>query len=296
MKTIGGVLRDLRLSKDLTLAQVAKGIGTYPSSVSDWENNKKHPRPKMRRKMAAFFEVEESYFFPNSQPGDGNSGTASSTVAENIRALRKRYVLSMTDVAKMTDIPLLTISGWENQGREPRKEALEKVANCFNVTVDDLFTGYIPPHIRNVTTQDILLNKVHTVGHESKLRFVPVFSDASDFIDTYLKTGVLPESDIGANRSFFLDDTDAFFLKLGRHSVFPDTFREDDLLLVFPTQEIPHRALCLYYDYSCFHVVRCIRQEDVSFLLPLNHSGMPIPLSLETEKRCFKMGSIVLED
>lgn len=49
-------LRDLRLDKGLTQAEVAREIGASAMAVHHWETLGATPTPKFMRKLAAFFE------------------------------------------------------------------------------------------------------------------------------------------------------------------------------------------------------------------------------------------------
>ena len=60
--------------------------------------------------------------------------------SKNLVAYRKAAGYSQKALADLLDIPVTTLSGYENAGREPKFEMLIKMAKIFGVTVDDLLT------------------------------------------------------------------------------------------------------------------------------------------------------------
>jgi transcriptional regulator with XRE-family HTH domain len=57
---------------------------------------------------------------------------------ENIRQLRQSKGWTQTAAAAKVGVPLRTLQNWEAGIREPRLEALVKLAEAFGVTTDDL--------------------------------------------------------------------------------------------------------------------------------------------------------------
>ena len=60
--------------------------------------------------------------------------------SKNLVAYRKAAGYSQKEFAELLDIPVTTLSGYENAGREPKFETLLKIAKIFDVTVDELLT------------------------------------------------------------------------------------------------------------------------------------------------------------
>ena len=58
--------------------------------------------------------------------------------SSTLKALRESYELSQTKFAREIDFSQSAVSGWENGTREPGIEALIKISNYFNVSVDYL--------------------------------------------------------------------------------------------------------------------------------------------------------------
>lgn len=53
-----------------------------------------------------------------------------------IKDIREDADVKQKELAQMLNIPITTLSGWENQKYEPPFEYLIKIANIFNVSLD----------------------------------------------------------------------------------------------------------------------------------------------------------------
>ena len=59
-------------------------------------------------------------------------------VADRLKAIRKEKGLKQQDVSKITGIHVITLSGYEIGKNEPNMEALIRLANAYNVSLDYL--------------------------------------------------------------------------------------------------------------------------------------------------------------
>lgn len=59
-------------------------------------------------------------------------------VAERLKTIRKERGLKQQDVSKMTGIHVITLSGYEIGKNEPNEEALIRLANAYDVSLDYL--------------------------------------------------------------------------------------------------------------------------------------------------------------
>ena len=57
---------------------------------------------------------------------------------ENLKLLMKENNLSQSALAKKTDIPQTCISSWLTEKHEPKLEYLWKLADYFDLTIDEL--------------------------------------------------------------------------------------------------------------------------------------------------------------
>ena len=56
-KTLGQLLRKLRLEKGLEQKELARRLGVSDTSVYNWENGRKRPSGKSRERLARFFKI-----------------------------------------------------------------------------------------------------------------------------------------------------------------------------------------------------------------------------------------------
>jgi len=56
-QTFAKKLKELRKKQNVTLQELATGIGSYKGTISKWENNKLEPNIEMLKRIANFFNV-----------------------------------------------------------------------------------------------------------------------------------------------------------------------------------------------------------------------------------------------
>ncbi len=57
---------------------------------------------------------------------------------ENLKALRLHSALMQKEIAQMLNISVRTFQGWESGRTEPNIEKLIKIADIFEISLDDL--------------------------------------------------------------------------------------------------------------------------------------------------------------
>ena len=62
---------------------------------------------------------------------------------ENLKRFRERAGITAKDFAALLGIKYTTYMAYENEGREPKQEALCKIAAALHVTIDELL-GFVP--------------------------------------------------------------------------------------------------------------------------------------------------------
>lgn len=60
------------------------------------------------------------------------------SVGDRIRAARKKAGMTQAELASKLGLPWQSISQWERDARNPKIEALEKIAMALQVNVDEL--------------------------------------------------------------------------------------------------------------------------------------------------------------
>lgn len=125
-------LRELRLSKNLTLKQVGEGVGLAANTISRYEISNREPSLEVWKKLADFFGVTVSYLL----------GLSSRKQIKNrIRDVRIQKRMSQKELADKIQMTQQAISLYEQGIREPNSEIWQKLADCFDVSVPYL-QGY----------------------------------------------------------------------------------------------------------------------------------------------------------
>lgn len=88
--------------------------------------------------------------------------------SNNIKILRSRLNLSQQQMSEELNIPRTTLSGWERASTEPNIEMLGRIAQYFDITLDDLLFGNVEhiQHVRN--KQNTMKVLAITVDSENK--------------------------------------------------------------------------------------------------------------------------------
>lgn len=125
-------LRELRLSKNLTLKQVGEGVGLAANTISRYEISNREPSLEVWKKLADFFGVTVSYLL----------GLSSRKQMKNrIRDVRIQKRMSQKELANKMQMTQQAVSLYEQGIREPSLEIWQKMGNCLDVSVPYL-QGY----------------------------------------------------------------------------------------------------------------------------------------------------------
>jgi transcriptional regulator with XRE-family HTH domain len=65
--------------------------------------------------------------------------------SDNLKRLREQKGWTQTEAAEQAGVPFRTMQNWEAGSREPRLDALRKLAAAYGVTVDELLQVESPP-------------------------------------------------------------------------------------------------------------------------------------------------------
>ena len=110
---------------------------------------------------------------------------------KNLVALRKAAQISQKDFAQMLNIPISTLSGYENGGREPKFDLLIKMAELLTVSIDDLLKSDLDEKF-NVAYRDKFLSELRfqligdslvvNLPRERREEFILAMQIAADFL------------------------------------------------------------------------------------------------------------------
>ena len=65
MKTMGRIIKDLRIEKGLSQVGLAKMVGVQRSTVSMWESDDRIPNDETKEKLCDLFNIDMDYLYGN---------------------------------------------------------------------------------------------------------------------------------------------------------------------------------------------------------------------------------------
>lgn len=120
-------IRDLRRSRGLSQAELAKIVGVAQNTLSYWENGKYDIDNKSLSIMADYFGVSVDYIL-------GREISISNM--NRIAALRAEKGIRQIELAQTLGVSQGTLSTWENGKYEPDISTLKRLSDYFNVPID----------------------------------------------------------------------------------------------------------------------------------------------------------------
>lgn len=133
---------------------------------------------------------------------------------ENLVKFRKAAGYSQKDFAQLLNIPVTTLSNYENAGREPKYDMLIQIANLLDVTVDDLLAD-TPEGKYNIFLREKIFDsvKVKFVGDNIVISVSPEFKKES-ILAMQIAAGFLNvTASIVADKENFNNSSHKFFLR-----------------------------------------------------------------------------------
>lgn len=118
-------IKELRKSKGLTQAELAKKVGISEQAVSFYENDRRKPKIETWNRLADFFNVSVPYLQGLPEPVGKN----------RLKELRQKKNLTLKTLGKHVGILDSTLSQYENGKREPGQEVWQKLAYYFGTSV-----------------------------------------------------------------------------------------------------------------------------------------------------------------
>ncbi len=149
---IGKQIRELRIKKELTQAEVACSVGLTTSAFGMIETGVRQPSIEMLGKIADFFNVSVDVLLGRTEIHSGRESNGekdddresnegdyvASLFSKRLKSIREENELSQYKLAKDMNISRSAISSYEQGKREPDFEILQRIARYFNVTTDYL--------------------------------------------------------------------------------------------------------------------------------------------------------------
>lgn len=89
----------------------------------------------------------------------------------NLRKLRKEHHISQKELARAMSVAQNTVSNWETGKREPDNQTLQKIADFFSVSTDQLLGYRSEPSEPEPENEEILV--LHRNGGRQVIRMTP---------------------------------------------------------------------------------------------------------------------------
>jgi len=124
LKTIGDHLRKRRLDLGLLQKDVAKQIGVTKCTIQYWETNRVAPTLRFVPRIIEFLGY------------DPCGAAEPRSLAEELKARRKRLGLSRKRLAELLRIDQSNLAAWENSKHQPTKKSLERLSDFFSAKLD----------------------------------------------------------------------------------------------------------------------------------------------------------------
>ena len=121
--------------------QLCKLLNTNPNKIYDWKVGKSRPSAQDVLTIARHLNVSVDYLLTgeeNSNVKQNLSMRTSLEIATEIKALAKAKKIAIGKMLKDCDLSVNTLSSMQSGGYFPRLEAIVKIAEYLNVSVDYL--------------------------------------------------------------------------------------------------------------------------------------------------------------
>lgn len=141
-------IKELRQSKGLTQAELAKKVGISEQAVSFYENDRRKPKIETWNTLADVFNVSVPYLQGLPEPVRKN----------RLKELRNQRKLTLDDIEEKTGIKRGTYSNYENGKTEPKMETWQKLADYYGVSVPYIKGELDTEHLEKMVELLMLIN------------------------------------------------------------------------------------------------------------------------------------------
>jgi transcriptional regulator with XRE-family HTH domain len=156
----GERIAEQRKKLGLNQEELAGKIGVSRSALSLYEIDRREPDLETVKKIASLFGVTTDYLLGLTE-GEDTMGTEENTneimqrVGRNLRTLREsKSIFTQQQLAERLGVGASTVGMWEQGRREPDLDTLARIAQFFEVTLDDLvmkeLTPPVPLYVQNM--------------------------------------------------------------------------------------------------------------------------------------------------
>lgn len=130
---IGQRIKNIRLSRGMTLEEFGALFDAAKSNVSKWEKGKSLPNPERIKAIAEFANISiEELVSPSDNP------TSPQIVGQKIKTIRLDNGLTMEQFGKLFNTSKGTVNNWEKGRNLPNKENLVIISEMGGQSVTEL--------------------------------------------------------------------------------------------------------------------------------------------------------------
>lgn len=128
--------------KGLTSKEICKELGITDQTLLYWKTGRSYPIRYNLENLANLLDVSPKYF-ELGDDWDSKWGIYESTFAGRLKKVMVNRNIYETGLSNLTGISITSIYCYLNNGRIPRKEKLDKLAEGLNTTPEYLLVGVI---------------------------------------------------------------------------------------------------------------------------------------------------------
>ncbi len=138
MDSIGERLKSLRAQTGLSGQQVSKILGLSINAYYSYERNFSTPSCERYIKLAELYHTTVQYIITGKELSADVWSKETTPFPERLRELRVQSGLTQKAVAKVLEINFSSYQQYEYAINEPKLDKLLKLAELFDVTLDEL--------------------------------------------------------------------------------------------------------------------------------------------------------------
>lgn len=171
-------IRELRKSKNISMKELGRIIGSAESTISHYETGRRQPDNDTLLKLSNYFGVTVGYLLgveeKEAPPAIDQDDQQGQMNKNRIRELRKQKGITMKQLGLLFGFGEATISQYETGKRQPNYDTLQKLSEYFGVTVGYLIGAEekeILPAISEDGQQDIVKrNIIRIAGRDGSIQ------------------------------------------------------------------------------------------------------------------------------
>lgn len=137
----GERLKALRLEKQLTQEDVAQFINANEVDIQDYEHGRNYPTISKFILLAGVFQVSLDYLIgrnDNRMPAVAKEQNKLEPIAQRLKQLRIDSGRTQANIAQAIPCSLVTYQRYEMGTRTPYLKYILMLADCFQITLDEL--------------------------------------------------------------------------------------------------------------------------------------------------------------